>query len=237
MAKPGCCVQAALLKKHHLFHHGAGVTGRQRPCAGSVGESLRAQKRARSGGESENSNYNTRRGEYGEAARKPRSARFPQSTRSPVRGEPPQTAARATLWNSARRRAERMRHVRAADRRCTASFRGKPLRSAHRHVRTKQYGFSCGRGTDRAKSRSSTLSIISKPTFGSQGSSGRRNAPRSQYDEILTSRRGKSAVVQTRRKSISRGRSAWRRAGRRRTFCGAWVFRSCRSGCAALRRR
>ena len=35
----------------HAKRRKAGVTGRQRPCAGSGGESLRAQKRARSGGE------------------------------------------------------------------------------------------------------------------------------------------------------------------------------------------
>ena len=110
----------------------AGVTGRQRPCAGSVGESLRAQKRARSGGE-----------------------------------------------EAASRRAERMRPVRAADRRCTAVFRGKPLRTAHRHVRTPQDGFSCEHQADRAQSRPATPSIISKPTFGSRGDFRvrRRNAP------------------------------------------------------------
>ena len=107
----------------------------------------------RGGRKSRYKNYNTRRGEYGEAARKPRSARFPQSTRSPARGEPPQMAARATLWNSASRRAERMRHVRAADRRCTMGFRGIYPHAAHRHVRTPQDGFSCGHQVDRAKSR------------------------------------------------------------------------------------
>ena len=34
----------------HAKRRKAGVTGRQRPCAGSGGESLRARKRARSGG-------------------------------------------------------------------------------------------------------------------------------------------------------------------------------------------
>ena len=34
-----------------------------------------------------------------------------------------------------------MRHVRAANRHCTAIFRVKPLRVAHRHVRTLHDGF------------------------------------------------------------------------------------------------
>ena len=69
----------------HAKRRKAGVTGRQRPCAGSGGESLRAQKRARSGGK-----------------------------------------------EAASRRAERMRHVRAADRRCTVCFRGVYSHTAHR---------------------------------------------------------------------------------------------------------
>ena len=125
-----------------------------------------------------NQNYNSRRGEYGEAARKPRSARLPKSTQSPARGEPPQTAARATLWNFARRRAERMRHVRAADRRCTVCFRGVYPHTAHRpcpHPARRIVLRTMRR--PRKKSPSATLSIVSKPTFGSRGDVGAAKTP------------------------------------------------------------
>ncbi len=83
-----------------------------------------------------------------------------------------------------------MRHVRAADRRCTATFRGIYLRTAHRHVRTPQNGFSCEHQADRATSRQRRRYPLSRSRRSARGGTwARRNAPRSRRAGISIFRR------------------------------------------------
>ena len=63
------------------------------------------------------------------------SARVPVAQASPCA---PRKGRAVAALEAARRRAERMRHVLAANRRCTVTFRGNHLHIAHRQVRSPQ---------------------------------------------------------------------------------------------------
>jgi len=100
-------------------------------------------------------------------------------------------AARATLWNFARRRAERMRHVRAASRRCTVTFRGNHLHTAHRHVRTPQDRIldKCKAYRKRSRQRDAIHYLEAGVRLAGVFRVRRRDAPRSQHIKSFISRR------------------------------------------------